>query len=39
MTRIYRSGRLAAEEDINYADAWAKAGREGENVFQQDRVS
>jgi hypothetical protein len=38
MTRIYRSGRLAAEEDINYADAWAKAGREGENVFQQDRV-
>jgi hypothetical protein len=38
MTRIYRSGRLAAEENINYADAWAKAGREGENVFQQDRV-
>jgi hypothetical protein len=39
MTRIYRSGRLAAEENINYADAWAKAGREGENVFQEDRVA
>ena len=39
MTRIYRSGRLAAEENINYADAWAKSGREGENVFQEDRVA
>jgi hypothetical protein len=39
MTRIYRSGRVAAEEDINFADAWAKAGREGESVFQQDRVA
>ena len=39
MTRIYRSGRLAAEEDINFANAWAKAGREGESVFQQDRVA
>jgi hypothetical protein len=38
MTRIYRAGRLAAEEDINYANAWAKVGRDGENVFQQDRV-
>jgi hypothetical protein len=39
MTRIYRAGRVAAEEDINYADAWARAGREGESVFQEDRVS
>jgi hypothetical protein len=39
MTRVYRSGAIAANENINFGDAWGKAGRDGENVFIQDRIN
>lgn len=39
MTRIYRTGAIAANENINFGDAWGKAGRDGENVFIQDRIN
>ena len=38
MTRVYRTGAIAANENINFGDAWGKAGRDGENVFIQDRI-
>jgi hypothetical protein len=39
MTRVYRTGAIAANENINFGDAWGKAGRDGENVFIQDRIN
>jgi hypothetical protein len=39
MTRVYRTGAIAANENINLGDAWGKAGRDGENVFIQDRIN
>ncbi len=39
MTRVYRTGAIAANESINFGDAWGKAGRDGENVFIQDRIN
>lgn len=38
MTRVYRTGAIAANENINFGDAWG-AGRDGENVFIQDRIN
>jgi hypothetical protein len=39
MTRVYRTGAIAANENINFGDAWGKAGRDGENIFIQDRIN
>jgi hypothetical protein len=39
MTRVYRTGAIAANENINFGDAWGKAGRDGENVFIEDRIN
>ena len=39
MTRVYRTGAVAANENINIGDAWAKAGKDGENLFIQDRIN
>jgi hypothetical protein len=39
MTRVYRTGAVAVVENINLGDAWAKAGRDGENLFIQDRIN
>ena len=39
MTRVYRAGAISTTENINFGDAWGKAGRDGENVFIQDRIN
>ena len=38
MTRIYRAGSVATQEQINIADAWRRSGANGEMVFNPDRI-
>jgi hypothetical protein len=38
MTRIYRTGSVAYQEQMNIADAWRRSGANGEMVFNPDRI-
>lgn len=38
MTRIYRAGSIATQEQMNIADAWRRSGANGEMVFNPDRI-
>ena len=38
MTRIYRTGSIATQEQMNIADAWRRSGANGEMVFNPDRI-
>lgn len=38
VTRVYRAGSIAKQEDINLSDAWRRSGASGEMVFNPDRI-
>ena len=38
MTRIYRTGSVAFNEQMNIADAWKRSGANGEMVFNPGRI-
>lgn len=38
MTRIYRAGTVATQEQLNIADAWRRSGANGEMVFNPGRI-
>jgi flagella basal body P-ring formation protein FlgA len=38
VTRVYRAGTIATQEQINIADAWRRSGASGEMVFNPDRI-
>jgi hypothetical protein len=38
MTRLYRTGSVATQEQINIADAWRRSGANGEMTFNPDRI-
>lgn len=39
MTRVYRTGAIAATQPLNLAQAWETSGRTGENVFNPNRIN
>lgn len=39
VTRIARTGIIAAEEGLSLADAWDESGKDGEKKFNQDRIN
>jgi hypothetical protein len=38
VTRVYRAGTIATQEQLNIADAWRRSGANGEMVFNPGRI-
>lgn len=39
VTRAYRTGRIAAGQEVDLTTAWKKSGANGEQVFNPDRIN